>query len=96
MTGFRAPDIAVREEWLDYNGHVTDSAYAVICAAANDNGGGQVVLSGDKSAVARAVEIAKAMASPAIVEDSTGSGETTRSIRASRPRCWDASIRSSR
>jgi [acyl-carrier-protein] S-malonyltransferase len=31
-----------------------------ICAAANDNGGGQVVLSGEKSAVERAVEIAKA------------------------------------
>jgi len=30
------------------------------CAAANDNGGGQVVLSGDKAAVERAVEIAKA------------------------------------
>jgi [acyl-carrier-protein] S-malonyltransferase len=31
-----------------------------ICAAANDNGGGQVVLSGAKLAVERAVEIAKA------------------------------------
>jgi [acyl-carrier-protein] S-malonyltransferase len=31
-----------------------------ICAAANDNGGGQVVLSGAKAAVERAVEIAKA------------------------------------
>jgi [acyl-carrier-protein] S-malonyltransferase len=30
-----------------------------VCAAANDNGGGQVVLSGEKSAVERAVEIAK-------------------------------------
>src|SRR5580658_2879209 len=30
------------------------------CAAANDNGGGQVVLSGAKAAVERAVEIAKA------------------------------------
>jgi [acyl-carrier-protein] S-malonyltransferase len=30
-----------------------------ICAAANDNGGGQVVLSGEKAAVERAVEIAK-------------------------------------
>ena len=30
------------------------------CATANDNGGGQVVLSGDKAAVERAVEIAKA------------------------------------
>jgi [acyl-carrier-protein] S-malonyltransferase len=30
-----------------------------VCAAANDNGGGQVVLSGAKSAVERAVEIAK-------------------------------------
>jgi [acyl-carrier-protein] S-malonyltransferase len=32
---------------------------AGVCAAANDNGGGQVVLSGEKSAVERAVEIAK-------------------------------------
>jgi [acyl-carrier-protein] S-malonyltransferase len=31
-----------------------------VCAAANDNGGGQVVLSGAKAAVERAVEIAKA------------------------------------
>jgi [acyl-carrier-protein] S-malonyltransferase len=33
---------------------------AGVCTAANDNGGGQVVLSGDKQAVERAVEIAKA------------------------------------
>jgi [acyl-carrier-protein] S-malonyltransferase len=33
---------------------------AGICAAANDNGGGLVVLSGDKLAVERAVEVAKA------------------------------------
>ncbi len=32
---------------------------AGVCAAANDNGGGQVVLSGEKSAVERAIEIAK-------------------------------------
>ena len=31
-----------------------------VCAAANDNGGGQVVLSGTKAAVERAVELAKA------------------------------------
>src|SRR5277367_493708 len=31
-----------------------------VCAAGNDNGGGQVVLSGEKSAVERAVEVAKA------------------------------------
>jgi [acyl-carrier-protein] S-malonyltransferase len=30
-----------------------------VCQAANDNGGGQVVVSGNKSAVERAVEIAK-------------------------------------
>lgn len=30
-----------------------------VCQAANDNGGGQVVISGDKAAVERAVEIAK-------------------------------------
>jgi [acyl-carrier-protein] S-malonyltransferase len=33
-----------------------------VCAAANDNGGGQVVLSGAKAAVERAVEVAKARA----------------------------------
>jgi [acyl-carrier-protein] S-malonyltransferase len=37
-----------------------EAAGAEVCAAANDNGGDQVVLSGDKDAVARAVEIAKA------------------------------------
>jgi [acyl-carrier-protein] S-malonyltransferase len=37
-----------------------DASTAGVCAAANDNGGGQVVLSGDKSAVERAVEVAKA------------------------------------
>lgn len=36
-----------------------EAADAGVCAAANDNGGGQVVLSGAKSAVERAVEIAK-------------------------------------
>ena len=33
---FHAPPMPVREEWLDYNGHVTDSAYAVLCAEANE------------------------------------------------------------
>jgi [acyl-carrier-protein] S-malonyltransferase len=37
-----------------------EAAKAGVCAAANDNGGGQVVLSGDKAAVERAVEVAKA------------------------------------
>jgi [acyl-carrier-protein] S-malonyltransferase len=37
-----------------------EAAVAGVCAAANDNGGWQVVLSGEKSAVERAVEIAKA------------------------------------
>jgi [acyl-carrier-protein] S-malonyltransferase len=36
-----------------------EAADAGVCAAANDNGGGQVVLSGAKSAVERAVEMAK-------------------------------------
>jgi [acyl-carrier-protein] S-malonyltransferase len=35
------------------------SAQGLVCQAANDNGGGQVVVSGDKAAVERAVEIAK-------------------------------------
>lgn len=37
-----------------------EAASTGVCAAANDNGGGQVVLSGDKAAVERAVDIAKA------------------------------------
>jgi [acyl-carrier-protein] S-malonyltransferase len=37
-----------------------EAAGVGVCAAANDNGGGQVVLSGEKLAVERAVEIAKA------------------------------------
>jgi [acyl-carrier-protein] S-malonyltransferase len=37
----------------------TEAAGAQVCAAANDNGGDQVVLSGDKTAVERAVDIAK-------------------------------------
>jgi [acyl-carrier-protein] S-malonyltransferase len=37
-----------------------EAAQGQVCQAANDNGGGQVVLSGDKAAVERAVEIAKA------------------------------------
>jgi [acyl-carrier-protein] S-malonyltransferase len=37
-----------------------EAAAGTVCAAANDNGGGQVVLSGEKSAVERAVEVAKA------------------------------------
>ena len=36
-----------------------EAAQDEICQAANDNGGGQVVVSGDKAAVERAVEIAK-------------------------------------
>jgi [acyl-carrier-protein] S-malonyltransferase len=38
----------------------TEAAQKQVCQAANDNGGGQVVVSGDKAAVERAVEIAKA------------------------------------
>jgi [acyl-carrier-protein] S-malonyltransferase len=38
----------------------SEASSAGICAAANDNGGGQVVLSGAKPAIERAVEIAQA------------------------------------
>jgi [acyl-carrier-protein] S-malonyltransferase len=47
---------------LDYEEAVAvanEAAQSEICQAANDNGGGQVVVSGDKAAVDRAVEIAK-------------------------------------
>jgi [acyl-carrier-protein] S-malonyltransferase len=36
-----------------------EAAQGQVCQAANDNGGGQVVISGDKAAVERAVAIAK-------------------------------------
>jgi [acyl-carrier-protein] S-malonyltransferase len=36
-----------------------EAAQGQVCQAANDNGGGQVVVSGDKAAVERAVEVAK-------------------------------------
>lgn len=48
---------------LDYEDSAAvaaDAAQGEICQAANDNGGGQVVVSGSKAAVERAVEIAKA------------------------------------
>ncbi|MGB3044049.1 MAG: ACP S-malonyltransferase [Xanthobacteraceae bacterium] len=47
---------------LDYETAVAVAAEAAqgeVCQAANDNGGGQVVVSGDKAAVERAIEIAK-------------------------------------
>jgi [acyl-carrier-protein] S-malonyltransferase len=44
----------------DVRSIAAEAQSAGICAAANDNGGGQVVLSGDKLAVERAVEVAKA------------------------------------
>jgi [acyl-carrier-protein] S-malonyltransferase len=37
-----------------------EAAQGQVCQAANDNGGGQVVVSGDKAAVERALDIAKA------------------------------------
>ena len=47
---------------LEYEAAVAvadEAAQGQVCQAANDNGGGQVVVSGDKAAVERAVEIAK-------------------------------------
>ncbi len=47
---------------LDYEAAAAvaaEAAQSEVCQAANDNGGGQVVVSGDKAAVERAIEIAK-------------------------------------
>jgi [acyl-carrier-protein] S-malonyltransferase len=46
-------------ELADAEAIAKEAAGTGVCAAANDNGGGQVVLSGDKQAVERAVAIAK-------------------------------------
>ena len=43
----------------DAAGAAAEAAQGQICQAANDNGGGQAVVSGNKAAVERAVEIAK-------------------------------------
>ena len=43
-------------------GAAAEAAQGQVCQAANDNGGGQVVVSGDKAAVERAVEIAQVAA----------------------------------
>ena len=48
---------------LDYDAAVAvaeEAAQGQVCQAANDNGAGQVVVSGDKAAVERALDIAKA------------------------------------
>jgi [acyl-carrier-protein] S-malonyltransferase len=48
---------------LDYEAAMAvaeEAAQGQVCQAANDNGGGQVVVSGDKAAIDRAIEIAKA------------------------------------
>jgi [acyl-carrier-protein] S-malonyltransferase len=48
---------------MDYDAAVAvaeEAAQGEVCQAANDNGGGQVVVSGNKAAVDRAVEIARA------------------------------------
>ncbi len=47
-------------EFADAAAAAQEAAQGEICQAANDNGGGQVVLSGAKAAVERAIEIAKA------------------------------------
>jgi [acyl-carrier-protein] S-malonyltransferase len=47
-------------EFADAAAAAQEAAQGEVCQAANDNGGGQVVLSGAKAAVERAIEIAKA------------------------------------
>jgi [acyl-carrier-protein] S-malonyltransferase len=58
--GVGAMAALVGVEFADAEAIAAEAASAGVCAAANDNGGGQVVLSGEKQAVERAVEIAKA------------------------------------
>jgi [acyl-carrier-protein] S-malonyltransferase len=57
--GVGAMAALVGVEFAEAQAIATEAASVGVCAAANDNGGGQVVLSGEKQAVERAVEIAK-------------------------------------
>jgi [acyl-carrier-protein] S-malonyltransferase len=57
--GVGAMAALVGVEFADAQAIATDASDAGVCAAANDNGGGQVVLSGEKKAVERALEIAR-------------------------------------
>jgi [acyl-carrier-protein] S-malonyltransferase len=58
--GVGAMAALVGVEFADAEAIAAEAASAGVCAAANDNGGGQVVLSGEKQAIERAVELAKA------------------------------------
>ena len=58
--GVGAMAALVGVEFAEVKAIAAEAASVGVCAAANDNGGGQVVLSGEKQAVERAVEIAKA------------------------------------
>jgi [acyl-carrier-protein] S-malonyltransferase len=58
--GVGAMAALVGVEYAEVTPIAAEAASVGVCAAANDNGGGQVVLSGEKQAVERAVEIAKA------------------------------------
>lgn len=57
--GVGAMAALVGVEFSEVETIAAEAASVGVCAAANDNGGGQVVLSGEKQAVERAVEIAK-------------------------------------
>jgi [acyl-carrier-protein] S-malonyltransferase len=58
--GVGAMAAVIGVELDDVKALAAETANVGVCAAANDNGGGQVVLSGEKAAVERAVEVAKA------------------------------------
>src|SRR3984885_3427697 len=58
--GVGAMAAVIGVELDDVKAVAAEAASVGVCAAANDNGGGQVVLSGEKAAVERAVEVAKA------------------------------------
>jgi [acyl-carrier-protein] S-malonyltransferase len=57
--GVGAMAALVGVEFADAQAIAADASDVGVCAAANDNGGGQVVLSGEKKAVERALEIAR-------------------------------------
>src|SRR5439155_224038 len=72
--GMGAMAALIGVEFSDAAAIAAEAAQGEVVQAANDNGGGQVVVSGHRSAVERAVEIAKARGDRHVCRNACGGG----------------------